>query len=76
MAKSVSTKIRNTKKAPSYYVGQGHRYAGITNRMRVIAASEVLEGYSFADVASKYGVTDASVRNWLKTLLKNNPNLS
>jgi len=75
MAKSVSEKIRNTYKAKTYYVGQGNKYARINNRMRVIAASEVLEGYSFADVADKYGVTNMSVRNWFKTLLNNNPKL-
>jgi transposase-like protein len=68
--------VKKTAKAKSYYVlAEGRKYTSITNAMRVIAASEVLEGYSVKDVANKYNVTGPTVRNWLKTLIRNNPQI-
>jgi transposase-like protein len=68
--------VKKTAKAKSYYtLNEGRKYNRINNATRVIAASEVLEGYSVADVANKYNVTDPTIRNWLKTLIRNNPQI-
>ena len=68
--------MANLKIAPSRYtLKEGRTHGRIDNAMRVIAASDVLRGMSVQQVAKMYNVNVDSIRNWVKTLYKNNPNL-
>jgi len=61
--------------ASNYILSEGRQYGEITNAQRVIAAAYVLQGVPVKTVAAWYEVSQPTVKNWLKTLHKNNPNL-
>jgi len=62
--------------SPSRYtLKEGRRHGKINNSKRVEAAAAVLAGNSVAVVADFHKVSPCSVRNWIKTLAKNNPHL-
>ena len=69
--------MAKTNRSPAYYsLTEGRKYGRITNNDRVIAAAYVLQGVSINLVAEWYNVSTMSVRNWVKTLYDNNPNLT
>ena len=58
-----------------YSLKEGRNWGKFNNATRVIAASEVLKGRHVSSVAEEYGASVCSIRNWVKTLAKNNPHL-
>jgi len=58
-----------------YVLTEGRQYGKIDNATRVVAAAAVLDGEKVSSIAKTYKVSTCSVRNWIKTLAKNNPNL-
>lgn len=50
-------------------------FKGWNNGDRVVAASRVLNGEDIKKVANEVNCCTQSIRNWIKTLDKNNPRL-
>jgi len=69
---SISSMYSNSR----YTLKKGQPYKGRSNAERVVAASRVINGESFAKVAYDLGCCRDSVRNWVKTLDTNNPRLN